>query len=125
MLIPTNEQWWKMCRAGMCMPDEIKDADLTKPFVYDRKYGFFIVSHSHHQIAMSLLLAFHLGYEDGIEAARKLKLEFSSGSADYYLEHFPACFKSSVSDKITIWKPDSLNDEEIEIFGYKNLRYLG
>lgn len=54
----TDEQWWAMCDAHMSLPVPLAKADLTKPFVYERRFGLFYVPFGFHHRAMSLLLAF-------------------------------------------------------------------
>jgi hypothetical protein len=97
----SDEQWWSMCSAHMGLPQPLHEADLTKPFVYDRRWGVFFVSSGCHQQAMSVLLAFHNGLVKGIDVADRLGLDFSDGTAEYWLEKTPgAAFKSSVGKKV-------------------------
>ncbi len=58
----TDQQWYKMVDSGMGKPVKLKDADLTKPFVYQRGWGVSYVNPGYHQSAMRLLYTFHLGY---------------------------------------------------------------
>lgn len=110
----TDQQFWKMCDARMGEPVPIAKADLSKPYVYDRKWGVFWVPMGHHQAAMSLLLAFHLGFKDGLDVAEHLGLSYSHDTADYYLEHFPGtCFMSSQSKTVKAWKKGSLSAMEL------------
>ena len=62
----TDEQWWSMCDAHMSLPEPLAKADLTRPFVYARRYGVFYVPSGHHQHAMSILLAFRHGHTKGL-----------------------------------------------------------
>lgn len=107
-------------------PVPLKDADLLRPLVYDRCYGVFYVPMGLHPVAMSLLLAFQHGCDDGVDVAEKLGLEFSAGTADKWLETTPgSCFKSSVSKKVVAWRPNSLNVFERRIFAaHQDLMYL-
>lgn len=96
----TDPMWWAMCDFHMDVPRPLAEADLSKPFVYERKWGVFYVPMGCHLAAMSLLLAFQHGSTDGIAVAEKLGLRFSEGTADYWLEHTAgAAFRSSVAKK--------------------------
>lgn len=114
----TDKMWWKMCDFHMALPVPLKEADLTQPFVYERKWGVFYVPMGMHPGAMSLLLAFQHGLTSGIKVADKLGLAYSDGTADYWLEHTPgAAFRSSVGDKIQTGRFDGLNVREHRLFG--------
>lgn len=114
----TEQQWWKMCGVGLDLPVSLHQADLARPFVYERRYGVFYVPGGHHPSAMSYLLALQHGCEDGIEVAAKLKLEYSGGTADHWLEHTPgAAFKSSVGKRIQVATGRGLTILERRLFG--------
>lgn len=114
----TEQQWWKMCDAGMSLPIPLHEADLTRPFVYDRAFGVFPVPGGKHQVAMSLLLAWQHGCSCGIDVANKLGLEFSDGTADRWLEATPgAAFLSSVGKRIQIATGRGLTLQERRLFG--------
>ena len=114
----SDKQWWKMDSANMSYPVPLAKADLSKPFVYDREFGVFYVPCGYHQSAMSLLLAFKHGCKDGVDVAEKLNLEYSSGTADYWLENTQgAAFRSSVGEKIQAGKKGNLTVIERRIFG--------
>lgn len=114
----TDRQFWKICDARLGEPLPFAKADLTKPYVYDRKYGVFWCPMGHHQAAMSLLLAFHLGFDDGISVAEHLGVEYSCGTADYYLENIPGtCFKSSVSKNVQAGRKGNLSPSELRFLG--------
>lgn len=123
----TEEQFWKMCDAHMSDPVPLKNADLSKPFVYERQYGIFYVPCGMHPLAMSTLLAFQHGCNDAVDVAEKLGLRMSSGTADRWLETTAgACFKSSQSKKISTWSAKSLNAFERRIFTkHHELMFLG
>ena len=73
---------------------------------------------------MSFLLAFQLGCEDGIDAAEKLNVTYSSGTADYWLENTPgAAFKSSVGKRIQVATGRGLTVQERRMFGESNPRW--
>ncbi len=98
----SDRQWWSMCDAHMSLPVPLHTADLTKPFVYDRKWGLFYVPSGLHQQAMGILLAFHHGLLNGNDVAVHLGLPTrdSHYAADYWLEKTPgAAFRSSVGKK--------------------------
>lgn len=68
--------WNAMCNAKMSLPSSIDQADLSKPFVYDRSYGVFFVPSGSHQVAMSLLLAWKNQEKNGVRVAEKLGLSY-------------------------------------------------
>lgn len=114
----TDEQWWAMCDVDMPLPIPLAKADLTRPFVYERGRGVFYVAPGRHQVAMSLLLAFQHGKVRGVEVANLLGVDFSSGTADFWLEHTPgAAFRSSVSSLVHAARPASLTAIERRAFG--------
>jgi hypothetical protein len=109
----TDQMWWKMCDANMCRPVPLAEADLTKPFIYERSWGVSYVPGGYHQSAMSLLLAFQHGLRTGIDVSEKLKLRYSDGTADHWLEHSPgAAFLSSVGKKIQVGSIKGLTVQE-------------
>ncbi len=111
----TDKQFWAMCDAHMSRPVPLNDADLSRPFVYQRGYGVFYVPGGCHPAAMSLLLAFNHGYLNAIDLASELNLEYSSATADRWLEETPgAAFKSSVGKRIQAGK---LSLSELRAFG--------
>ncbi|MEQ1312190.1 MULTISPECIES: hypothetical protein [Acinetobacter] len=117
----TDQMWNAMCNAKMSLPSSIDQADLSKPFVYDRSYGVFFVPSGSHQVAMSLLLAWKNQEKNGVRVAEKLGLSYSDGTADYYLEHIQGtAFLSSVGKRICAGKKSNLNELEKEYFGIIN-----
>lgn len=113
----TDPQWWSMCDANMSEPVPLARADLTKPFVYDRKYGVFYVPSGFHQTAMSVLLAFHHGLVKGVDVSQKLKLRYSEGTSDEWLRTIPGtCFKSSVGKRVNAGKRANLSAVEKRFF---------
>lgn len=114
----SDEMWWAMCDAHLSLPVPLAEADLSKPFVYERSRGVFYVPGGYHPSAMSILLAFQHGLTCGIDVAEKLKLEFSSGTADYWLEHTPgAAFRSSVGRCVVVGSTKGLTIQERRLFG--------
>jgi hypothetical protein len=114
----TNSKWDAMCNANMEEPIPLEQADLTKPFVYDRRYGVFPVPRGSHQIAMSLLLAWEHGLKNGVLVAEKLKLSYSHGTADHFLKHTEGtAFLSSVGKSICAGSKANLNEKEKDYFG--------
>ena len=116
MLRITEKRWWKMCGAHMSHPVVLQKADLSRPFVYDRQLGLFYVPMGYHQIAMTILLSFHLKENDMIDMAKKLKLAFSDGTAERWLESKGHCFKSSVSSGIKSGFRGNLSFDELQVF---------
>lgn len=99
-------------------PIRLSEADLSRPFVYEREYGLFYVPGGYHQAAMSLLLAIRHDCEDGIDVAEELGLEYLCGTADYWLEHVSgAAFRSAVSPVIQVATQQGLSIEERRLFG--------
>lgn len=114
----TLRQFWKMCDACMSDPIELGQADIEKPFVYDRRYGFFYVPAGMHQQAMSLLLAFHHGLHSSVEVAKALKLRSSHETADHWLEHVAGtAFRSSQGKKVMAGRRGNLNALELRRLG--------
>ena len=93
-------------------------ADRTRPFIYARDYGVFYSGAGSHQIALSLLLAFQRGCEDGVEVAEKLKLEYPNATADRWLDETPgAAFRSSVGRRVQCKRRGSLTAIERRLLG--------
>jgi len=120
----TDEQWWAMCDANMSLPEPLAKADLTKPFVYERRFGVFYVPFGYHQLAMGTLLAFQHGLTKPGQVAELLNLNLF-GTGGHWLEHTEgACFFSSVGRTFQVWNPRSLNAIERRILGVKNITYI-
>lgn len=114
----TDRHYWAMCSAGMSLPVALDEANLTKPYVYDRQYGVFYVNAGQHPAAMALLLAWQHGLNSGVDVAHQLGLRYSTEAAEHYLETTPgACFKSSVSQTAETWRIDHLTDNERRALG--------
>lgn len=114
----TDRQWNKYAEFNMSDPVPLGEADLTKSFVYERRHGVIYVPGGMHVSAMSLLLALQHDCEDGIAVAEKLKLKYSSGTADHWLEHTPgAAFRSSVGKRIQVATGRGLTIQERRLFG--------
>lgn len=112
----TDEQWFKMCDLDMSMPVPLANADLTKPFVYDRAFGVFSAP-SNHQFIMSLLLAWQHSCPSGLLVGAKLGLSFPWETADTWLLNTPgAAFLSSVSSQISVATGKGLTPEERRLF---------
>jgi hypothetical protein len=114
----TEAMWWKMCDCQMELPIALDKADLSQPFIYERKWGVFYVPSGYHQAAMSLLLAFQHGLVSGVEVAKKLNLKHSEETADHWLEFTQgAAFRSSVGKKINVATTKNLSIHERRYFG--------
>lgn len=119
----TDRKWNAMCDAHMEEPIPLEQADLSKPFVYDRKYGVFPVAKGSHQIAMSLLLAWEHDLKNGVQVAEKLNLSYSHGTADYYLKNTEGtAFLSSVGKKVSAGCKSNLTEKEKDYLG--RIEYL-
>lgn len=107
-----------MCAVGLELPRPLAEADLSRPFVYERRFGVFYVPGGQHSGAMSYLLALQHDCKDGVQVAEKLKLTYSSGTAEYWLEHTPgAAFKSSVGTRVQVATGRGLTAQERRLFG--------
>lgn len=115
----TERQWNKYCDFGMEGPFPLGRADLTRSFIYERRQGVFYVPGGMHQSVMSFLLALHHSCQSGVEVANLLGLEYSSGTADYWLETAPgAAFRTSVGEKrIIVAANKGLTPLERRLFG--------
>jgi hypothetical protein len=115
----SDEQRWLMVEARLATePVVLGRADLTRSFIYARDYGVFYCGAGSHQIAMSLLLAFQHGCEDGCDVAEKLGLEYPNATADRWLDETPgAAFLSSVGQKVQTKRSGSLTAIERRLLG--------
>lgn len=113
----TDEMFWGMCDCNMSDPIPLEHANLTKPFVYERRWGVFYAPFGYHQSAMGLLLAWQHGCLKALQAAEKLGITHDA-VADYWLEHTPgAAFRSSVGRKIIVASLKSLTIHERRLLG--------
>lgn len=115
--------WWAMCDVEMSFPVSLNEADLTKPFVYDRRYGVFYVNIGMHVFAMALLLAWDQGVHKYMRIDYKpLGIsDFMGGDAcaysDYFLENTKGtCYLPSLSKTIKAGAKCNLNDMELDYF---------
>lgn len=116
--ILTEDQFWAVCSDNMSDPLSLGKADLSKPFIYERRFGVFYVPPVHHPNGMSLLLAFQHGLHNGAAVGEKLRIQYSAGTADEWLRTTPgACFRSSVGKRVQAGAPDALTVIERRLFG--------
>lgn len=115
----TDAQWGAMCSVHLGLPEPLARADLSSPFVYDRKWGVFACPDGYHQAAMGLLLAFHHGETDRLAVAARLGLDVPYGAADHYLANTRGtAFKSSVGVRaVSTWGASSLSVVEKRLLG--------
>lgn len=114
----TDERWWRLCDFNTGAPAALsRDSASTPSFVYDRKFGLIPVGMGHHQGVMALLLAWHLGLDDGVDAAKFLGVGYSGGAADRFLMRKGTAFRSSQSRTVEVWRAENLEDWEIAYFG--------
>jgi hypothetical protein len=113
----TAEQQALLRDSGVpCNPEPFLDVDFGRPFVYDPKWGVFYVPAGGHPRAMAALACLHLGFPDILSAEQHLGLQDCwCGLADYWLEHYHGCYRSSVSEEITVWDRDSLEEWEVRV----------
>lgn len=116
----TQKQRWAACDVNMSDPVELQEANLMLPFVYDREYGLFYVPGGYHPAAQSLLLAFHHGLRNGVEASEMLGLEYSCGTAEAWLALPGTAFRSSVSKRVCVGKKSNLSENERDHFAFVN-----
>lgn len=113
-----DEQWWAMCDAQLSEPVALAQADLSKPFVYDRDFGVMYCPSGYHQNAMTLLLAFANGLARQAEVGDKLGLDVPIETADRWLETRPgAAYLSAVGAKIRAGRRGGFTVIERRIFG--------
>jgi hypothetical protein len=114
----TPRQHNKLIDLGLSDPMELSQADLTRPFVYERQFGVFFVPPGYHSNSMSFLLALQHGCESGPDVAEQLGLSFSSGTADHWLQHSPgAAMRSSVGKRVLVATGRGLTPLERRLFG--------
>lgn len=114
----TQEQFWAACDANMSDPLTLEQADLSKPFVYDREYGLFYVPCAYHQLALAQLFAWHTGFVKAYDAIDAFKMRDSSQAADKLFENFPGiAILSSVGVTVHAFNKNSLTQREKDFFG--------
>lgn len=114
----TDKMFWKMVDCNMSNPVPLAEADLTKPFVYERRWGVFYVPFGYHAISMSLLLAWQNNCDSPIDVGDLLGLRASDETADHWLEHTEgAAFRSSVGKQIQVATRKGLTVQERRLFG--------
>lgn len=113
----TDEMFWGMCDCHMSDPVPLGEADLSRPFVYERRWGVFYVPFGYHQSAMGLLLAWQHGCHKVWQVTERLGIAHD-GAADYWLQHTPgAAFRSSVGKRVQVATPKGLTVQERRLFG--------
>jgi hypothetical protein len=108
----TDEMWWAMCGVHLSEPYPLEEFDLSKPFIYDRKIGFFYCPMTH-PLAMALLLAFEKGQLDYTDYETESE-EWLAGEGRAY--------RSSISPQVQAGKKGNLNKQELKWFG--EVRYI-
>lgn len=122
----TSRQFNAACDLCMSEPVPLGQADLAKPFVYDRTIGVIYVPMGYHQGAMGLLQAIKMGLNNRVEAAEKLGVRDLGDVADHWLEHTPgAAFRSSLSRKIKVGTGKGLSPMERRRFGDFDALFAG
>lgn len=116
----TQKQVYKLIDYRLSDPVPLHEADLTKPFIYDRKWGVFTAPFASHAAGMALLYAFHQGLDDPLDLALSDDLiNYPGNAAEQWLAEFPGtCFYSGVSHKgsLVVHKLSSLNAIERRTF---------
>lgn len=117
----TDEMWWAMCNHHMGVPVALSQADLTQPFVYERRFGVFSVPFGHHSGAMALLLALQYDKTSYLDVTQRLDLKPYDvhAAADYWLMHTPgAAFRSSQGKSLLIGTRKGLTVQERRAFAH-------
>lgn len=122
----TDEQFWKMCDLHMSDPVALSQADLSRGFVYSRKWGVFYVPFGFHAHAMALLLSWDFGLNDTQDIVEHLKLWDVQAAAEYWLEHTPgSAYLSGVAKKIRLADFSTLTPEEKLVFTPNKCKLIG
>lgn len=113
----TDEQWYKMCDAGLSRPEPLHTADLSKLWVYYRPWGLMQVPSGFHQASMATLYAFYHGYPDYLtmaEAKGVKSYRAAETYADAFLMQIPGtAFRSGVSeDTVFVGNRENLDAAE-------------
>lgn len=125
MLPMTEDNLSLLAKHNMSSPITLESANLTKSFVYDRKFGFFYVAGGSHNIAMSFLYAMHHGFNDIHKMFEHPDFSNMKGRgsiclgeiSDRYISEIEGvCFKSSVSNYILGGSPSHINRREMTFF---------
>lgn len=108
----TEQQWWRISDYAS-QPVPLTEANVSRPFVYSREWGFFYVPMGYHQLAMATLLTFERGRLWVAQEAER-----PDALADNWLEKAPgAAFRSSVSKFVQVGQPRKLTPLERRLFG--------
>ena len=112
----TAEQQALLQDAGLRDPEPFLHTDFKRPFVYDPKWGVFYCDSGAHPEVMATLAALHLGEPSLEVAVEHLGFpkygEYWYDLADYWLEHYHGCYKSSVCIRVSTWDANSLEEWE-------------
>jgi hypothetical protein len=103
----TDEMWWRMCSCNLSMPYPLEEFDLSTPFIYDRKIGFFYCGQAH-PIAMAQLLAFEKG---------QLYYNDYDKESEEWLAGEGRAYRSSVSSHVKAGKKGNFTYDELKLFG--------
>lgn len=125
----TDEQWYAMCNRNMGLPVPLSEADIDRPFVYDRTWGLFYVPMGYHGQVMALLLAFHHGFVCPIEYAESIGRENHYNITDeladaYLLERPGTVMSSSVGTHLQVGRRSHLDAAERRVFREFRICYL-
>ena len=129
----TEEHFYKMCNANLGTPIALGQADLKKPFIYQRGLGIMYCPSGYHCLSGSLLLAFNMKLMCGIDAAKELTKKYNlksyqlndiSKQCDYWLMNTEgtAMLSSVAHGEIIAGKKENLNKFEQRFFN--NIRFL-
>lgn len=73
----TDEQWWAISDYAS-QPIPLRDADLTRPFLYVRGYGVFYIDMGCHQLVSALIYTWMQGKPDIFDLVDEGVLEATS-----------------------------------------------
>lgn len=122
---PSDELWYWMCDVGISKskPEPLRTADLTKPWLYDRRFGVFYVDIGGHQCAMANIYARVSGYDNAFDMEDDTGIIAFRDQAEEYLKKTPgtaymsgALFYSRGTIPSRAWSSRSLNDIEKDYF---------
>jgi len=113
----TDRRWWRLCDCHASAPVPLTEADVSKSFVYSRRWGFLYVGFGHHQMTMATLLAFEQDHLSPLDILGVESLNKTADLAEQWLRTAPgAAYRSGVAKCVLVGNPEHLTDEERALF---------
>lgn len=113
----TDSRWWRLCDCHASVPVPLATADLSKSFVYSRRWGFMYVPFGYHQMTMATLLAFEHDLRNPADLEEVLGVHDPAALAERWLRGAPgAAYRSGVAKQVLVGNPEHLTDEERALF---------